>query len=101
MFEDNDWNGQRTATAGQGIMRIFACYEEMSLFLKTWMLDFFRSSSGMMILMTRQHFKRKCLLKLLFVCHLTFLFVNVIWSELIFWNYCLHFNGTFVGKRLS
>jgi hypothetical protein len=51
VFEDSDWNGQRAATPGQGIMRMFVCYEviltEMrSLSPQISVLDFFKSSSG-------------------------------------------------------
>jgi hypothetical protein len=28
VFEDTDWNEQRVATTSQGIMKMFACYEE-------------------------------------------------------------------------
>ena len=51
VFEDSDWNGQRAGTPGQGIMRMFVCYEviltEMrSLSPQISVLDFFKSSSG-------------------------------------------------------
>ena len=29
VFEDNDWNEQRAATTGQGIVRMLACCEEI------------------------------------------------------------------------
>lgn len=51
MFENNDSKEQRASTTGQGIMRMFACNEEMlkeqrSLSRQTQVLDLFKSSAG-------------------------------------------------------
>lgn len=50
-FEDTDWNKQREAATGQGVMRMLACYEEILkkkkyLSGQTSVYDFFKSSSG-------------------------------------------------------
>jgi hypothetical protein len=47
----DEWNGQRAATAGQGILRVLACYEEILkekkfLSLSNSLLDFYKLSSG-------------------------------------------------------
>jgi hypothetical protein len=90
VLEDICWNRQRAAATGQGIVRMLAFCEEIlkqkkgSLPLKTSVLDFFKSSSGIapsppVLLDTRDDdpddcllFKRKCLLlPLPFVCQIS------------------------------
>ena len=54
MFEDIDWNEQRAATSGQGIVRIFVCCEgilkekKRSLSRQISVLDFSTDLQGLM-----------------------------------------------------
>jgi hypothetical protein len=84
MCEDIDWNEQRAATSGQGIMRIFVCCEgilkekKRSLSRQISMLDFSTHLLGllhrhlyfwtleMLIQLTRLQLKREYLFVVLF-----------------------------------
>ena len=55
VLEDIDWNEQREAATGQGIMKILACCEEIlkertdSVSRQMSVLDFLKSSSGTLV----------------------------------------------------
>jgi len=112
VFEDTDWNEQRAAATGRGIMRMLACYEEILKEKKkssSARLKCLISSSRLqelvhrhlywrtvevMVQMTNLHFKRKYrLCKLSFVCHISY-FLQTFYMCLFFFLDQNTFSGT-------